>query len=338
MYHTFNLEAFFFNAKTDYLPYYKHFTVTLEGGETSKKLLEAVKEQNENFAYPTEKLLFRLNGVVCTGTETLDNIVLKLGTDLKIEPVQSYRSNHCLIINDDDFSQAFELLSEFCDDADKEYFDSLYALHYASATFDYDKSYKGDAVIALAHHLAKKYPEHRNAVANAIKEPLLMCEYENMLFEPYDLQPALDTLRSEVSESTDIFSRIKARFMNTSEGISVSKVSIHQKNVALYGTREENLIRTLEEKNARYVSFPTALRLNGRSILATAPELALKKAAVILLDALDHGAEVVVCKDEADARYFIENFKAIERAAGRDIPLCVTSVSALGLPASEVAA
>jgi hypothetical protein len=325
----FEIEVFFFNAKTDYLPYFKRFDITLEHDAPSRSLLEAIRERNENFAFPDEKLLFRLNEKVCDGTESIGEIARVLGTTLRLEPVQTYRSNHCLIINDDDFKESYRLLESFCDEEDKAFYEAHYALHYASATFDYEKSYAGDAIIALAYHLAKKYPERKEEIVRAVKEPLYMCEYENMLFREYDLQPALDMLRSQTLQIENPLKRLFARFGGTSHGIAVSKVSLHGKSVALYGTDDENIVAKLSAKAERFVPFSKALRRNGRSIFRYAPELALKKAATVLLDAFDSGAEVLVCADEADARYYIENLKAIERIAGRDIPLLITSLSAL---------
>jgi hypothetical protein len=341
MQYTLDVETFFFNAATDYLPYYKHFRVTLEGSAPSKKLLDAIKAQNENFAYPSEKLLFRLNGLVCNGEEPLDTVVRKLGTSLKLEPVQSYRSNHCLIINDDDFMQAFETLAPFCDEKDKAFYENLYALHYASATFDYDKSYGGDALIALAAHLVKKYPQKAYDILQAVKETLDRCEYENFLFEPYDLQADIDTLRTPEppKKKKSKLAEIKARFFKEDVQLAVPKAPVHDGGVAIYGASAESAVAdALRNKGARVVSYEKALRRNGRSILKTARELALKKAAAILLDAFDNGAQTLVCVDDADARYFIQNFKAIERIAGRDIPLRITSASALEIANDPIAA
>ena len=39
MQHTLEVRAFFFNAKTDYLPYYKNFTITLNTEDSVEKIL-----------------------------------------------------------------------------------------------------------------------------------------------------------------------------------------------------------------------------------------------------------------------------------------------------------
>ena len=59
-----DIKAFFFNAKTDYLPYCKQFRVKIDKSATAKDLLKAIEQQNENFSFPKQKLVFRINGWV----------------------------------------------------------------------------------------------------------------------------------------------------------------------------------------------------------------------------------------------------------------------------------
>jgi len=77
MQHTLQVRAFFFNAKTDYLPYYKNFKMKLDGKAKAIEILKEIKTANENFAYPEEKLAFRINNLVVTGEESVTQIVEK---------------------------------------------------------------------------------------------------------------------------------------------------------------------------------------------------------------------------------------------------------------------
>ena len=90
------IRAFFFNAQTDYLPYYKHFTLTLDEDAKAKDLLAAIQEKNEIFEYPKQKTVFKINGLVVTANEKMKTIVDLLGSELQIDPVTSYRANNCL--------------------------------------------------------------------------------------------------------------------------------------------------------------------------------------------------------------------------------------------------
>lgn len=69
------IRAFFFNAKTDYLPYYKNFTLKVEEEATAKDLLGLIQEKNENFSYPKQKLIMKINGLIVEAKEPVVNIV-----------------------------------------------------------------------------------------------------------------------------------------------------------------------------------------------------------------------------------------------------------------------
>ncbi len=105
-----NLKVFFFNSKTDYLPYYKHFSFILEKNKdlNLKDILKLIKFENENFAFPNNReLLFRINGLVVNGKERLTDVTKQLGYELTVEPVLKYRSKNCLVIDNSDFLHQF---------------------------------------------------------------------------------------------------------------------------------------------------------------------------------------------------------------------------------------
>ena len=83
------VRAFFFNAKTDYLPYYKNFTIKLENENSVKTLLEEIQKQNEDFSFPSKNLILKINDLIVKGDESIENIVEKLGTTLQVEPVNT---------------------------------------------------------------------------------------------------------------------------------------------------------------------------------------------------------------------------------------------------------
>ena len=105
------IRAFFFNAKTDYLPYYKNFSISVEDDATAKDLLPKIQEKNENFSYPKQKLIMKINDLVVEAKQSVSSLVEKFGTSLQIDPVNSYRSNDGLKLNDSDFMQSYELLA-----------------------------------------------------------------------------------------------------------------------------------------------------------------------------------------------------------------------------------
>ena len=119
------IRAFFFNAKTDYLPYYKNFNIKVDAEATAKDLLVQIQEENENFSYPKQKLVMKINGLVVEAKQPVSELVERLGTSLQIDPVNSYRSNDGLKINDDDFMKSFEILAPYASEADLKYYKTL---------------------------------------------------------------------------------------------------------------------------------------------------------------------------------------------------------------------
>ena len=57
--------------------------------------------------------------------------------------------------------------------------------------------------------------------------------------------------------------------------------------------------------------------------------MAFKKGGAVLLDAMDSGAEILICSKDEDAKYFRENFGNFKRVAGRDIYLDIISLNEL---------
>jgi len=153
MVHTLEIRAFFFNSKTDYLPYYKNFKILMQENETAKDLLSKIRDANENFSYSQQNIFMKINHLIVEGKENISNIVEQLGTTLQIDPVNSYRSTDGLKINDDDFMQKYELLAPYANEDDLKYYKTLYGLHYASETEKYDREYIGDAILLLAYKM-----------------------------------------------------------------------------------------------------------------------------------------------------------------------------------------
>jgi len=346
---TLKVRAFFFNAKTDYLPYYKNFTLTLADDAIAKDILVAIQAQNENFAYPELNLIFKINNLIVEEDTPVASIVEKLGTMLQIDPANSYRANNGLIINNDDFMKSFDLLAPYATESDKKYYKTLYALHYASETENFDREYIGDAVLVLAHKMISEGNEHKTEILNAItsvNSGLLDCEYENNLFNPQHHTAAITALKEMVKNDDNtnnefsLLERIQAHFgkqdektiPTTSAQIKHNPTqidSITEKRVAYYAGNVDNtpMYQLLEESDISTVTFSRAHKLSGLTILQDNKTLAFKKAGATLLDAFDSGAELLVIEDNATFDMIQNNFSAIENTIGRKIIglECITS-------------
>jgi hypothetical protein len=336
MSHKLSVKAFFFNAKTDYLPYYKNFTFTLADDAVAKDILIAIQAQNENFAYPELNLVFKINDLIVEEDTPVASIVEKLGTTLKVDPANSYRSNNGLIINNDDFMKSYDLLAPYATESDKKYYKTLYALHYASETEKFDREYIGDAILVLAHKMISEGNEHKTEILNAITSAhsgLLDCEYENNLFNPQYHTAAITALKDMVknndNEHPSLLDMILDRF-----GVEIEKKPIlkpkratktiedlDNKHIAYYaGTENKNkniISQIILDMNTKEVSSTRKNKLSGLSLLVDNKTLALKKAGTTLLDAYDAGAEVLVIESEACYEMFENHFSDIENILGR---------------------
>lgn len=330
------IRAFFFNAKTDYLPYYKHFTLKVEDDTTAKELLGLIQEQNSDFSYPKQKLIMKINGLIVEAKEKVETLVEKLGTELTIEPANSYRSNNGLKINDDDFMQSYALLEPYATEADLKYYKTLYALHYASESSLFDRAYIGDAVLVLAHKMITEGNEHKDVILDAISSAesgLFDCEYENNLFNAEDHDAEITALKEmakkDDNEHPSLMEMIKNRFCTKKEEKKVVEHKratktvdeIENKTIAYYaGVKRDNeavISQIIADLGTKQVSISRKNKRSGLSILDDNKTLALKKAGAILLEAYDAGAEVVVVEDEASYEMFETYFNEIEAVVGR---------------------
>ena len=334
MLHKLEVKAFFFNAKTDYLPYYKNFSVTMKSDATAKDLLIQIQTMNENFSFPKQKLIMKINGLVVEAKQSIGSLVERLGTSLQIDPVNIYRSNNGLRINDKDFMQSFALLEPYATETDLKYYKTLYALHYASETEKFDRQYIGDAILILAHRMINNNSEHTEAILEAITNVpsgLMDCEYENNLFNTQEHTETIDALKSMAKPEPEpsLCSKFMTRFFHKNEEKQESPTTIerrfttienlNEKQVAYYaGPRGQTDMHIyISHAGLKEIHFSRSHKRSGLSILKENKHLAFKKAGATLLDAYDAGAEVMIVEDFEVYTMFLENFSQIEKVVGR---------------------
>jgi hypothetical protein len=336
MQHTLDVRAFFFNAKTDYLPYYKTFTMTLDAEDPAEAILANIQKQNDNFAYPEEKLIFKINDLVVGGEERVGEIVAKLGTELQIDPVLSYRSNHCLIINDSDFMERFELLAPYANEEDTAYYLSMYALHYASETSKFLHDYVGDAILLLAYRMISNGSEYTEQILEAISDPydgLAACEYNNNLFRAEFHSKEIDELNEMVTypKPNTLLNKV-SETLSKKALCSFDKESIEGVHIACYAgnsSMQDEVNATILANAAKIVGFQRSQRLAGTSLIGKQDNLAYLKAGTMLLNALDAGAEMLVVVKKTDLEMFRTNFASIQKRIGREIRLPLLSTEEL---------
>ncbi len=331
------VRAFFFNAKTDYLPYYKNFSFTINKEDNRllmKDLLKMIQEKNETFAYPEKDLLFRVNNKVVTGEESLMEVIELLGTELTIDPALSFRSENGLILNNSDFMHQYRTIFKGHAESREalELYLSLYPLHYASETFNYNQDYIGDAILITVAKILEKYPEHKDELLHAINDEfdgIGCCEYENnMLFGEDHTQTIID-LKKEIRHLNrrSILNRLVTMCQKKMRK-SISLETLEGKNVAIYYAHSSESIN-LEPFGAKHISFEMSHKLAGQTILKSNPTIAYQKAGKMMLQAMDSGAHALLFAQEEDAKLFKSIIATVEQTVGREITLALIAPSEL---------
>lgn len=153
------LSVYRFNTETDYLPYYKKYTISIDTDKTVADLLGCVKEEDPLFDFPTgDGIAVKINGKTLFTTTKVEDVIEALGKELLIESLKEKRSIKDLIINTDDFYGSFDLLSPFVEKVDRASYEKLIHLHYASEALEYNEEYQGAGLFVFAYDMIQKYP------------------------------------------------------------------------------------------------------------------------------------------------------------------------------------
>ncbi len=333
-----NIKAFFFNSKTDYLPYYKNFSFTLKNDTKLVEVLKLINEKNPNFSYPEENLIFKVNELIVTGDENISDIVKKLGNELTIDPALRYRSDNGLILNNSDFLHQYRSLfsSHLTNKEDLAYYLTLYPIHYASETFNYNHDYIGDAILLLAYKMiVEDKSEYKDEILAAINNEftgIRCCEYENNIFQGEDHQGKIDELKSMLNLKEPISFIDKLSSLTLREKNHDIEESLVGTSIAIYvGDKKSNKIveelkGIAKKNNINVIHFEMSTKKAGQSIINNYSEMAYKKAGTVLLSALDSGADTLICSKISDVHYFKSVIGNCEREHGRDIELKIISI------------
>lgn len=163
------LSVFRFDAKTDFLPYYKKHFITIETTKTVYDLLTQIQSEEPNFDYPKGTIsALKINGKALFSDASLEAVIERFGKSLTLEPLSSKRATKDLIINTDDFYQKFDLLDAYVDGKERALFERYIIYHYASPVLDFVEDYQGDALFAFAYDMLQKHPAQKRQILEII--------------------------------------------------------------------------------------------------------------------------------------------------------------------------
>lgn len=289
----YELSIFRFDYKTDYLPYYKRYTLKADVKDV-RGLLQAL---DDDIAIHDSVVV---NGLYMDVATPITTVVEKFGFSLEIEPISQVRVMKDFQINQDDFIQKMQLLLPYMDDSDKEKYNSYKLHYYASISLKYNRDYIGDGALAIAKDLLQKNRSDEREILEILFDEFGGLQYhvssENKV---YNYDNALE----------DIYIYAKTRAMQL--GI------VKDKKLKLDCKFEPS---DKEIKFKRGLSQPMPIEAYKYD-----KNFAYKIAGEVLLEAIDNNIDAIIVDDENSFKLLKHHQKKIGCVVGRDIDVCVVS-------------
>ena len=301
------VEIFRFDAKRDVLAYFKPYFLEISDFANLNELFAHVKSIDPYFS-PFDGFV-KVNDVVVSTAQPLENLVQKFGDKLCIAPLDEKRAVIDLAINDDDFWAKFEPFASFCKRANKELYASFKPYFYADFIKDYEPNFIGAAAIMLAHHL---YKNEKNdeilKLVSAKNGVLIACELDDLLFEGSEIY----------SEAIKFFKEIlsiKAAPKYENEIEKIEKLSKFKEfKIAI----KDKLPANLSNYKAIFIELNAKMPC-GYDLLKADEELAYKLASKIVFAAFDSGADFLLASNEAEFYIFDTLVKKLEKSENRSL-------------------
>lgn len=321
------IELFRFNHKTDYLPYYKKYTLkNLDEDLIVLDLLNIINNI-EGFSFTNDTTQScKINNFYVTAKQKVQEIVAHTSSTLTIEPISIYTAQNDLLINEVHYSKTMDILNDYLTTAQKEQYLLDYKIDYfASNTLNFNKDYIGDHCLIAAFDIITQNPQLKEEILSLISDKsngiYLHTSLKNRIFNyskenEQKIQKLLDMVLLQEPE-TKVFAQTPSQITQT---FSNFNIAVYEGNNTL--TTITNLI---QEANANYVQLQSKnddLNLKAFKIQS---DLTFKIAGTILLEAKDSNADFLIVEDESLLDIFDKHQKKIECAIGRDINLPVIS-------------
>lgn len=298
------IQLFKFDSKTDYLPYYKSYSLKRDSVNTIDDVLNAINSR-EKFGYIQDEPFFLRVNNIYIASDTNINDVINHKSELLIEPLSIKRAVNDLIIDTDDYRNKLSFLDKYLEHDVKTQIlhDKNYMLeYYASNTLHFNDDYIGEHVLFIASELVQRDESLIEELSKLVDNEdgiRLRTSLKHRVLDSHE-EVAKDyevsTLDSEVIQSFDNF------------------------NIALYcALNDASFESVIQESNANYVE----LQSKHFDIPRGSSKLAYLMAGTVLLEAMDNNADFLIVNDEEELALFDEKQKSIEKAMGREIDLPV---------------
>jgi hypothetical protein len=335
------ISLFRFDKNSDYLPYYtKHFLKI----ENEKNLLDILRRINseQQFGYEdNENFDLVVNGIYVKASITLEELVENFSKEIKIEPINIRRAYSDLLINDRDFKEKIEILSQFVDEEDREEYLTYKPYYYASTTLNYYYDYVGDALLLTLDSITAKHPEKKGEILDSLeKEHIGPSYYTSSKNKIYDFNKAHEKTISDIQKRIGIYEDIEKQNFRINNTLIIDFADFkdeytikHDLNDFAYSyyssqgdEKYNDFLNTIKAKN---IAIDTSKLQFAKNTFNINQEITYQIATTILLDAFDSGSDFLLVDNEIDFYIFDYNRKELERIAGRDVILPVIHINEL---------
>lgn len=316
------ISLFRFNYKTDYLPYYKNYTLDYQEEQNLESLLKTIFTI-ESFGFAKESLV-SINGVGFDTQTPLSTIVEHCGTEWKIEPISTYRANEDLLMNEEDFYSKLNFFDEYLSTEDKaKYSTTPYRLaYYASNTLRLNRDYIGDHNLLIALDLIENNPSLQDDIVELIKDQDSGIWYHthlnHQLLEGKSIEAKIQRLYGYCEIEYTPSASIEPTTINISKSFDG--------NVAIYGhSCATTLIPQLQATDITTISLTSQNSDVAFASNKVDRNFSMRIAGEILLEAKDSNAQILVVSNEQELALFDGMQSKIERVVGRDIAMPVVT-------------
>lgn len=324
-----HVELFRFDSNSDYLPYYKKYTLEYKPKDTVLSLLNKINSI-EKFAY--EKRIdfnLKINNLYLRAGELISDVVEQTSNELKIEPVTVYRALNDLLIDKRDYLEKILLFKEYLTPMELDEYAKSYELDYfASNTYDKNRSYIGDHAILIAADIIEHNPNIKKEILDLISLE------DNGIWYHTSLQNRV--LNYDMSKEHKIQSllamlpKVAYSGINANSNSKIGEVKISQSfegfNIAEFeGVNRNSCASLIKESNASYVEISSSKEDLAPYSTLVSRDFSHKIAGEILLEAKDNNADFLIVRGKSDLMLFDSEQKKIEDAVNREIDLPVIS-------------
>ncbi len=319
------VKLFKFNHSIDYLPHYKTYMIEYTNDDCIYDMLNKINEI-ENFSYDTkDKCCININQYFMNADVLVNDLVLKVGRELQVEPISLYRVTNDLIINSQDYVDKLDLFNKYLTSEEQSEFKNKYKLeYYSSLSMIVNKDYIGDHCLLVANEIIENNNKLEKEVLEIISNDdtgiLYHTSLKNRLYkDKFDVETVYEKLLCK----SKIYKKLQKR--NQEKNVLSEDIAISQYfkgfNISLYN-QEDCLFRNVIMKSrATYIQLDSRgydLALNSSLINK---EFSLRIAGEVLLEAKDKNSDFLIVKDKKDLEVFDGMQAKIAKVVNRDINL-----------------